>query len=54
MNNQPEENKRIVSEWNDLAINQRSPKKRLPNISDLTIGSIIPAQGMVLNLLLRL
>jgi predicted SnoaL-like aldol condensation-catalyzing enzyme len=27
MNNQLEENKRIVSEWNDLAINQRKPEE---------------------------
>jgi hypothetical protein len=54
MDNLLEANKRIVREWHDLAINQRKPEETVANIFDRTIGSTIPAQQMVLNLLLRL
>ncbi|HEX5941210.1 MAG TPA: hypothetical protein VFY66_02980 [Anaerolineales bacterium] len=54
MNDQLEANKRIVRGGMTLPLTNVSPKKRLPNILDRAIGSTIPAQETVLNLLFRL
>ena len=45
MNNQLEENKRIVSEWNDLAINQRKPEEAVAKYLGLNYRQHNPGAG---------